>query len=185
MFDIRKVLVILVISVLYAAFVFSFVYAVYPTPKWDDYCAERAYPPPTKPVDEACPFNRAVQEQRQACLDEKGLPRDTYDDNGCVVSITCDPCQRDYEAAKDDYALIYFLITAILGAVSIVVALLLPARGTVNEWVGSGLLLGGVIVIFGGTIVTFGDLYTWLRPVVMLAELILVIYLAYRLWGKD
>lgn len=41
--------------------------------------------------------------------------------------------------------------------------------------------LGGVVVIFGGTIVTFGDLASWLRPIIMLAELILVIILAYRL----
>lgn len=186
MFDIRKILVILIISVLYAAFVFSTVHAVYPNPDYSDYCSERPRALPQKPGDTSCDFNAELEEERQACYDEDGIPRNAeYDEEGCVTSITCDYCQREYDAARDQYSLIYFIITALLGAVSIVVALLLPSKGSVNEWVGSGLLLGGVIVIFGGTVVTFGELHKWLRPVVMFAELLLVIFLAYRLWGKE
>ncbi len=180
--DIRKVLLIFVISVLFAGFVFSLINAVYPHPTMDDYCVNDPSPPPLK---EDCPFNRTLQEQRQACLAAGSLPREHYDDQGCVASISCDDCQQRYDEAQEHYTLIYFLITALLGASSILGALLLPEKNQLHEWIGSGFLLGGVIVIFGGTIMTFGHLYAWLRPIVMLGELILVISLAYRLWGRE
>lgn len=185
MFELRKVFVILVITVLYAAFVFSLIHAVYPEPEYNDYCKDSYGRPKPIMQETDCPYDPDIEAQREACIEQDMIARERYNATGCVERIECDDCQLRYDAERERYSLIYFIITAILGALSIIVGLLLPGKGSINEWIGSGLLLGGVVVIFGGTIVTFGDLSSWLRPIIMLAELILVIFLAYRLWGKE
>jgi multisubunit Na+/H+ antiporter MnhC subunit len=74
-----------------------------------------------------------------------------------------------------------FFISAFLALIAIFVGLYLPAKeNTLNEWIGTGFLLGGAFVLIFGTIQGYGSLHRWLKPVIMLAELLLVIFLAYK-----
>ncbi|RME53336.1 hypothetical protein D6783_02130 [Candidatus Woesearchaeota archaeon] len=181
----RKYLVIFVIAVLYSAFVFTLVQAIYPWPEHEDFCKERQARPFPPTTQQRCPYNASLEALREACIHQDGIPRDQLGEDGCPRNITCDFCNKAFTQAKKTHALIYFFITALLGALSIIVGLLLPPSKTVNEWIGSGLLLGGLIVIFGGTIITITDLQSYLRPIVLFAELLLVIYLAYITWGDQ
>lgn len=76
-----------------------------------------------------------------------------------------------------------FYVSALLALIVIFVALNLPVKkkkNNIHEWVGTGLLLGGAFVLLFGTIQGFSSLDRFVKPIVMLAELILVIYLAYK-----
>ncbi|NJL43928.1 MAG: hypothetical protein HC945_01225 [Nitrosarchaeum sp.] len=181
--NLRKYLVILVIAVLYSAFVFTLIESVYPNPEYDDYCAALRYPFPMQTKDCSLPEN--YDAARTACIEQDAEPVDIHDEQGCISGVECSTCSKEYEAARQDYALVYFSIAASLGLLSILAGLLLPARHPINEWIGSGLLLGGLIVIFGGTIVSVGDLQSYLRPIILFLELVLVIFLAYRVWGRE
>ncbi|MFH1408523.1 MAG: hypothetical protein ABIH34_01320, partial [Nanoarchaeota archaeon] len=65
--------------------------------------------------------------------------------------------------------------------VVIIIGLYLPAeKNVLNEWIGSGFLLGGLITLFIGTALYFSDFLRWLRPIVILFELGLVIFISYR-----
>jgi len=46
-------------------------------------------------------------------------------------------------------------------------------------------MLGGVFTLFFGTARYYSDMHRILRPVVMLIELLIVIYLIYKVFGKN
>ena len=50
MADVRKILVIFLIGILYAVFVQSLIEAVYQQPRYEDFCNQQAYPVPMTPV---------------------------------------------------------------------------------------------------------------------------------------
>lgn len=176
MVDVRRILVIFVIAVLFSIFVFTSIEAVYPGPEYNDFCDRTV--PPTRLGSANCTVN-FDQEALQACYDEEGEPRYTYDDQGCRESWTCDYCQKEYNEARETHNFWRFIISALMGIIAIAIGMNLPESRKVNEWVGSGLMLGGLICVFVGTAMYFGDLHRFARPVVILLELLLVIYLAY------
>ena len=186
MFDVRKVIIVGLIAVLFAIFVFSTIEAVYPSPEWDEYCDnERAYPRNVGDSSE-CPSVDVPQDEQQAC---EGYIDYRYDSNGCATEYFCNTCQVELSQAQDMHSQIVFYVSAVLSLIAIFVALTLPQalnnkkgkkRNDVHEWVGSGLLLGGALVLIVGTFMGFGSLHAYVKPIVILAELILVIYLAYK-----
>ncbi len=94
-------------------------------------------------------------------------------------------CQAKLDDARQYFELRVFIISAVLGLVSIIIGLMLPyEKNILNEWIGSGLLFGGLFSLFVGTIRSFGQIGEVWRPIIMLFELILVIFLAYRLYGR-
>ena len=71
-----------------------------------------------------------------------------------------------------------------MGLIALIAGLYLPKKkNPINEWVGSGFLLGGILTILVGTVRYFGDMGRYARPIIILVELVLVIYLAYRKLG--
>ncbi|MFC1647993.1 hypothetical protein ACFL1B_00900 [Nanoarchaeota archaeon] len=183
MIDLRRIIIILVVAVLFAVFVFSTINAVYPDPEYEDYCRdEYAVPKPIREVDNSnCPDHNISQEEIDACVDTDGRPSYKYDAYGCVTSWECTTCHNDYDAAQEKHHFWSFIISAIFGLIGVMISLFMPMeKETVHEWVGSGLMLGGMFAIFFGTAIYYGDLHRYIRPVVILIELILVIILAYK-----
>lgn len=181
MFDIRKIVVVLLIAILFSVFVFSTISAVYPQPQWDEYCTE--FGPRLVAPDKECAVIDVPEDERTTCEDERGQISYRYDSNGCAESYYCETCQNDYQAAQDRHDQTKFYISALLALIVIFVALNLPAKkkkNNVHEWIGTGLLLGGAFVLLFGTVQGFNSLDRFVKPVVMLLELVLVIYLAYK-----
>jgi hypothetical protein len=175
MTDVRKILVIFLIGVLYAIFVQSLIEAVYPSPRYEDYCQQNEYSVPmVRPVSN-CSSLEPVQ-----CT-KGGMVQYTYDSNGCPSSSYCDYCNVGLEKAQEQYRLVVFIVSSVMALVAIGIGLVLPVKkNNINEWIGTGFLLGGLITLFIGTIRYYADMTRILRPIILLIELIIVISLAYK-----
>jgi hypothetical protein len=152
MADVRRIIVIFVIAILFTIFINVSIDAFYPQPEYTDYCEEP----------------RAVK------MEEARLPVE-FDDS----------CKEEFDAARARYNFLVFIVSAMTGLAALIIGLHLPQKkNVINEWVGSGFLLGGLFTIFVGTVRYFGDMGRYVRPIVILIELVLVIYLAYKKLGK-
>jgi len=187
-FDLRKIGVILAIAILFSIFTFATINAIYPSPQYDDYCRPHVekYPygyPARDPAD-CTRVTSPTENEINQCVDDKGTITWTYDEFGCPQSYRCDFCQRDLDAANEKHYFIEFIISAVFALIAILVGLYLPSKnGDLNEWVGTGFMLGGLITLFTGTAMVYGELHRVVKPVVILAELIIVLYLTYRKLG--
>jgi hypothetical protein len=182
MIDMRKIVVIFVIAVLFSVFVFSAIEAVYPEPKYEDYCdSYNAKPyPTTRQNDLDCQQLKVTDAEHDACEEKNGRIEYEYDTNGCAISYECEMCYSELNAAQEQYRLYLFIISAIMGLIAISAALFMPLNNNINEWISTGFMLGGLFTLFFGTAMYFGDMGRFVKPVIMLAELIIVIFLAYK-----
>ena len=93
----------------------------------------------------------------------------------------CNYCQKEYEHANEKFNLYNFIFSAIFALIAMGVGLYLPAqKGSLNEWVGTGFMLGGLLTLFVGTFMVFGELHRYIKPIVIFAELVIVLWLAYK-----
>jgi hypothetical protein len=182
MADIRKYLIILVIAVLFSVFVFATIAAVYEPPKYENFCRNAYYP---IKHNGNCTEISVPKASQQDCEMRNGYIDYKYDSSGCAESYFCNTCQNDFQNANDNYQRAKFYISAVLALIAIFLGLYLPAKAnTLNEWVGTGFMLGGVFALFFGTATSYNALDRLLRPFVMLAELVVIILIAYKQVGK-
>ena len=186
MIDLRRVAIIFVIGALFAIFVNAFIGAVYPSPKYEDFCKAKYFPerPYTAPVKEGfkCPdYDLPNQEVLDKCANDNGYPEYSYDGNGCPMKYTgCNFCQRDFNDATQKHNYYYFIISSVLALIGIAIGLWLPIKNSLNEWIATGFLLGSLFTLFFGTFRYYEHLGRFVKPVVILVELLLVIYLSYK-----
>jgi len=178
--DLRKYAVMFVIAVLYTVFIFSSIDAVYPNPEYDDFCSNSRMAYPLDKTGGCENITEPSNVEREQCYESKGDVSYDYDGNGCPVSWKCDTCNNEYTLASKDHGSKSFFIATILGVVGVLIGLFLPDKKSINEWIGTGLMIGGLFCIFVATMMYYNDLDRILRPFIILAELLLVIYLAYR-----
>ena len=185
--DIRKIIIIFVVAILFAVLVFSVIEAVYPQPKYGDFCRE-GFIEPLKPVIDdrtTCTAVNIDEAEQTACKEKNGDIQYIYDSNGCATSYKCNTCRNEYEITEEKYNQYVFYISAILSLLAIFIGLYLPAKkNSLHEWIGTGFMLGGTFALFFGTIRSFGDLGRFVRPVVIFLELALIIFIAYRKIGN-
>ena len=188
MADVRRIIIILVIAILFTIFVNVTIKAFHPQPEYSTYCTPERSPRPVYAKEllyTSCPEVLVPQNVSDACMTEKGVIEYKYDPKGCPTKAYCNTCSLDLEKANQSYNLVVFIVSAITGLAALIVGLYLPQkRNPINEWVGSGFLLGGILTILIGTIRYFGDMGRYIRPIIILIELVLVIYLAYKKLGK-
>jgi hypothetical protein len=122
-----------------------------------------------------------TREEFDACQEKHGDIAYEYDSQGCSQAWSCNTCQYTYNQANEKYRFWQFIIAATFALVAIIIGLYLPAeKNILHEAIGNGLLLGGLVTLFIGTGLSFSTFYKWLRPIIILGELILVIFIAYR-----
>ena len=192
MVDLRRIVMIFIIAVLYSVFVYSFIEAVYPAPEYNDYCGygERPYAKPLMPTKETetvtCPkIQEATEEEQKSCQHNLGYIVYDYDNKGCPTSYQCS-CKPGYRDITEKHELVVFIVSAAFALLAIVIGLhLSPKKNPLNEWVATGFLLGGLVTLFVGTARYFGSMNKIIRPIVILIELIIVIYLTYKKMGKE
>jgi hypothetical protein len=185
--DIRRYLVIAVIAILFTILVQVSIEAAYPEPKYEDYCKPEYRPKPimTPPPNYQCPNYNPPPMISEECERQKGYVQYRTDQYGCATEAYCETCQHKLDDAREKYNFVVFIVSALMGLIALVIGLNLSQEtNPINEWVGSGFLLGGIISVFVGTIRYFGDMGRYMRPVVIFIELVLVIYLAYKRLGS-
>ena len=185
MIDLRRVAIIFVIGVLYAIFVNAVIEAFYPTPRHEDFCKDRFYPEKPYPALEGkiqcSKYNEPLEEELDKCAEQKGMPDYKYDANGCPTRyVGCNFCQKDFDIANEKYNLVFFIISSFLAVVAIVIGLTLPAHKSLNQWIATGFMLGGLVTLFFGTFRYYQYLGRYIKPIVILVELLIVIFLSYK-----
>ncbi|HLC96889.1 MAG TPA: hypothetical protein VJH97_06225 [Candidatus Nanoarchaeia archaeon] len=186
MADIRKIVIIFVVAILFAVLVFAVIDAVYPSPRWENYCVqEKPRAEPLGKVPMNCTTMSVSDADYESCTDQHGYITYAYDAYGCATSYYCETCQYELDQASQRHNLYVFYISALLSLVAIFVGLYLPSKGnTLNEWVGTGFMLGGTFSLFFGTIQSFTSLGRFAKPVVILFELLLIIFMSYKKIGN-
>jgi uncharacterized protein YqhQ len=157
--DYRKLIIALVIAVLFSVFVFALVEAVYPQPEYTN-CYDSASP------DYKYGYTNLTPQERD--LEDKKIQA----------------CTSAYEDERNQYEFIRFIIMAIVGVLVILAAMFIPAQNTTTLAIVSGLLLGGLFVLFAGTISGWSSIGRIARPIIILVELLLVIWVAYKKFEK-
>jgi len=185
MIDLRKIAIVFVIALLFALLINAVIGAFYVQPKYEDYCKQEFFPQKqfSNPVTpgECTPYDEPTTEMLNSCAQDRGYPEYDYDSKGCITAYTgCNVCQREYDVAREKYNLSYFIFSSILAVLGIALALLLPTKLPLNEWIATGFMVGGLLALLFGTLVFYQYLGRYLKPAVLLVELALIIYLSYK-----
>jgi hypothetical protein len=146
--DIRRYLVIAVIAILFTILVQVSIEAAYPEPKYEDYCKPEYRPKPimTPPPNYQCPNYNPPPMISEECERQKGYVQYRTDQYGCATEAYCETCQHKLDDAREKYNFVVFIVSALMGLIALVIGLNLSQEtNPINEWVGSGFLLGGII----------------------------------------
>lgn len=176
---IKKLAVIITIAILFSVFAFSTVELINERPDYGDYCKDNGRYPVAKMDVERCPEIDIPPAEQNACSEVGGNMQPIFVD-GCVSSYECNTCQVGYDEADKMHRLFGFIITSVLGLIAVIVGLYVVSKDEILQWVFSGFMIGGIISIFVGTITYFGDMNRLVRPLVMLAEIALIIFVAIK-----
>ncbi|MEM4637395.1 MAG: hypothetical protein QXK76_00005 [Candidatus Woesearchaeota archaeon] len=173
--DAKKLAMIIGISVLLPLFLVFFVDAIYSEPKLDEYCKNSIYKPYLSPKENiTCP-DIYYKPEVQICLSKGGSPVYDYDENNCQIYSSCDYCYKNYETLRQEYNRNIFFILAPLGLIIVLLGIYFKV-----DYIGAGLMFGGLITMFYATIRYFSDMSKLLRAIVLLIELIIIIYIGYK-----
>ena len=180
--QVKKYAVIIVIAVLFTLFCFSIVDVINEKPQYEDFCNYDS------------PRAMYVEYQQEDCLalegpssveigecsQQNGHVEYNYDSQGCAISYECNTCSYLYDEASKHHRFIGFIVTSILGLIAVIVGLYSKSEREVVEWVYSGIMIGGILAILIGTVSYFNDMGRFVKPFVLLAEIVLIILVALK-----
>jgi hypothetical protein len=184
MFDLRKILVIIIIAVLYVVLAFAVTHAIIQKPDYNNFCGQQGML--TAPVKIAmetgnCTAFQVESAYEKECYAKRGYVEYKYDSRGCATEYYCNTCNADLEDATKKYDFWLFIIFSIMGLIALVIGLKLsPEQNELHKWVGSGFTAGSLAVLFIGTAIHYNEMLRYLRPFVILAEIAIVIYVFYK-----
>jgi hypothetical protein len=153
--------------------------ALYERPRYDDFCNESLYNGPYVEPAKAgiwgvnCTY--IYTPAQQECDRSGGISRMKYDDKGCSSYDWCDYCNKQYNEAESVYNRNLFLILAPLGLIVVVLGIYLAV-----DYLGAGMMLGGLITMFYATVRYFSDMSKMLRALVILVELLIIMWIGYK-----
>lgn len=156
---VKTILLSIVIAVVLTGFVIYLIQAIYPSPKYEDYCN----------INVPMPIEKGIINTTEAECEAN---------NGTFQNGYCDyyeKCNKEYQKVQDKYNLVVFIVAIIIGllAVSAGIILSLPS-------VSSGLMIGGTFLTIYGTAVYWYNLSNWIRVIVLGAVLAILIWLGYK-----
>ena len=167
------------IAILFAFFVYFTIEAIYPSPKYEDFCKNQYYrePIPVKQGMQVNCTNSWETKEVQECSVNKGSPEFKQDVNGCDIFDKCNYCGKEHDEYNNKYQRNVFIITAIIGIIAIVFGLYFGI-----EFMAGGFLFGGIITLAYSTIRYFsrGNVDNWLRVIVLFIEILILIWIGYK-----
>lgn len=179
--DVKKIAMILAITVLLPLFVGLFTDAVYKEPTYEDYCnnSNNYYPEKIMPATTTnCSYSYAKQVDK--CYQDQGYPEYNYTDNGCQIYDSCNYCQKYLNEAQQKYNRNIFFILLPVGLIVVILGLYLLV-----DYLGAGLMFAGLIIMFYATMRYFSDMSKILRAIVILAELLIIMWIGYKKIGEE
>lgn len=154
MIDIKKTAIIAAIAILFAFFIFSFIDALYERP---DYCRD---------------LNK---------LREPAVPGEEVNEEKILEEQEYTECEEEYNVAIKNYRFFRFLIASIIGLAAIILSIYLPfEKNSLKEWMLTGFMIGGLVAIFFATAEYFNDAHRIIKPIILLVEIGLVMFVAYK-----
>lgn len=182
---VKKIGIIIIIAILFALFSFSLVDLVDEGPKYEDFCISKNAPFIPVQKELTCKnITEPSQLQYEDCNKLGGFIEYSYDGQGCPKSFECNTCNKVFEDAGKQHRLIGFIITTIIGVIAIIAGMYINSKQDVIGWIYSGILIGGMISVAIGTIMYFHDMGRFVKPFVLLGEMILIIWIAIRTYIK-
>ena len=174
--DVKKIAMILAITVLLPLFVGLFTDAVYQEPKYEKYCntSFTTYPAkaiPTTPVN--CTYNYGSEQDK--CYRDGGQPEFNYTSSGCQIFTSCNYCGKLHTDALQKYNRNIFFILLPVGLIVVILGLYLLV-----DYLGAGLMFAGLIIMFYATMRYFSDMSKILRALVILVELLVIMWIGYK-----
>jgi len=183
--DIRKYGIAIAVAILSAILIYSIADAIAPQVDYNRcYEGQRYGLDVPRAQQTACTDAQIVDAERQACLDAGNAYEPRYGLDGCVSEYVCNDCYRLQEEAREQRNAIIFYVAVGLGLLFVIAGFMLPL-GTVHEWVGLGLIIGGVISMFIGTVQYWSDLARWMRPIIIAIELAILLAIVYKRMSDD
>ncbi|MFH0870604.1 MAG: hypothetical protein V1866_06140 [archaeon] len=176
----KKLAMILGIAVLLPLFFGLFMDALYDEPTYEMYCNESMYSTPyadkfAEPARQEVNCTYKYGPEQQQCDRSGGISRMKYDSNNCGSYDWCDYCNKNYDAARSIYNRNLFLILAPLGLIVVILGIYLMV-----DYLGAGLMMGGLITMFYATVRYFSDMSKMLRALVILVELLIIMWIGYK-----
>jgi hypothetical protein len=167
------------IAVFFALFIGFGIEAFYPTPKFENVCANIAY----DIAAESCPSQgkmpMAGEKYPESCycdFDAKGVQTNVCHKTNPEYSA----CQQRFDSVNELYSRNLFIITSIIGLAAMIVGAFFLGHPSVSP----GLMGGGFITIFYGTVRYWNYAGSKLRVAILGIILAMLIYLAYRKWQR-
>ena len=174
--DAKKIAMMLGIAVLLPLFVGLFIDAVYSEPKYETYCNSSKYAQPIRePAN--CSYDYYNTPEYNSCINQGGNPVFNYS-AGCPVLESCDMCSKEFNGSQQVYNRNVFFILAPLGLLIVILGIYF-----IVDYIGAGLIFGGLITMFYATVRYFSDLSKVIRALVVLVELVVIIWIAYKKIG--
>lgn len=183
---VKKYGIILIITILFTLFSFSVVELIKPQPSYNDFCTQNSRPYLDKSNNKSCPaFTLPTKEEELTCSQSEGFIDYTYDNSVCPISYECNTCQAQYNKASKDFRLLGFIVTSIMGLIAILAGIYVTSKKSALDWIISGLLIGGISTIFFGTAQYFSDMGRFARPIILLIEFILIVWISLKVFNEE
>ena len=153
-----SVLIAIIITVLTASFLFSVGNAVFVEPAYDEYCSITPYPDRFENMTDV---EREEQDRQWR------------------------ECQQEFQSARDDHRNAVFFTVTVLSVLVIIGALALrPDKVDLTFYIVSGIVFGSLAAILISTMQNWASFGRLVRPLVLLVEIALVTFVAYRLFAS-
>ncbi len=173
------------IALLFVFFIIYLIEAIHPAPQYDQFCGPEfgpRYKTAPLPAGEAATNADESQRRMDRAVNECGsqggaLVNYTYDEKNLFVSADCSLCNKDFEQASKEHAMIVFYISTIAGVLTLIAGMYIL---TGVEAVGLGFMFSGLILIFYGGVQSFRYFGRIARVVLLGLGLLLLIWIAYK-----
>lgn len=180
---IKSIAIGVIIAIIFVMFCAYGTKLVYEEPKYEDYCKFDFGKEPIKipGLNSSCNDNSpALEDLRTKCYQDNGVPINSYDEKGCVKEISCDYCNKEFNAVEEKYSRNLFLISLIFGVIVIILSAFLIDVGSVS----GGLMFGSLMFIIYGTGRYWMYMNRWLQFIILGVALIILIFVGYKVAKK-
>lgn len=159
---IKSAILALVIAIVLASLVGYAINVFDPAPEWDDYCGDVG-------LNRLKPVENPKQETMESCEAQEGAK---WMNGYCDYSYQC---QMDWDDAREKHSKTVFLVSVPAGLIALFVGVSLGLAS-----VSSGLMLGGVFLVFYGTANYWSNFSDIIRVVILAIALAALIWLGYK-----
>ncbi len=172
----KRYITAILITILYSTLIFSFVDLFVEQPQYTDYCNISYAQPIVANCTPIEPNSSLINE----CTSKGGTIEPSYDENGCIESYHCNTCSIAYNKALEEYSLKRFIISTIIGVISVVIFLSLKPKRKIVNAIYLGFMFGGLIGVLIGTTGYFRYMNNLIRILTISLEIGLVIWIALK-----